>query len=91
MKKYMVTATLGTTFHEFGPVKAANKVEAINEVCSSLSTHWGALDGAVEMDSTYSPDLIGCTLADLFGQDLLDQIVENYCDVAQWEAVRVKK
>lgn len=91
MKKYMVTATLGTTFHEFGPVKAANKQEAIFEVQSSLSTHWEGLDSAVEMDSDYSEDTVECTFADLFGQDLLDLVVENYCVVAQWDAVKVKK
>lgn len=89
-KKYMVTATIGTTFHEFGPVEAANKQEAIYEVQSSLSTHWEALNGDVNLDSDYSEDEVECALADLFGQDLLDLIVENYCEVAQWAAKKVK-
>jgi hypothetical protein len=89
-KTYTVTATLGTIPFEFEDVEAPNKAEAISEAQSTLEVDWSVFEGPVLIMSDACPDGVDLTLADLFGQDLHDLIIEKFVNDAQWTAKRVK-
>jgi|OpeIllAssembly_1097287.scaffolds.fasta_scaffold759444_2 hypothetical protein len=90
-KTYIVTATLNGTVHEFDPVEAPNKAEAISEIQSSLSVRWDTLtDGDAYFETEFNDEGISCPLEDLFGQDLMDLIMEKFCEEAVWSAKKEK-
>lgn len=88
-KTYTVTATLGDNTLDFEDVEAPNKDEAISEAQSQLYVNdWDFMDTEVSIES--ESEAVSVPLCDLFGQDLLDLIIEKFVEEAEWTAKRVK-
>jgi hypothetical protein len=91
MKTYTVTACLNDTDHVFTGVQAPSKQEAIFEAQSSLSVRWDTLtDGDAYFETEHNDEGLACPLEDLFGQDLMDLIIEKFCETAVWTAKKEK-